>query len=320
MAFKRHNSMQDQPEEADTMSYRGIPWNLDRLDQHTAHLDGYYNPEGDGHGVDVYILDTGILYSHHDLEGRAHYMGYDAIDELGGGKKQEGLDCNDHGTHCAATVAGKTFGVAKKANLYSARVLNCEGSGAVSGIIHTMEFIVKKRTEEGKKNRAVFSMSLGVERSEAFNRAANVASKAGIVVVSASGNQGKNSCDYSPGSAEMAISVAASDVQDSAVSFSNLGKCVTIFAPGDQIKSASSQCDTCTTTKSGTSMACPHAAGLAAIILGEYPSLTTQEVKQKISNQATKDAITIDDIFRHRPLVTTQDSTPNLLLYVNQKQ
>ena len=317
MALKRHGEG-GRPEQATDVMNK-LPWNLDRLDQHSNLLDGEYNPIATGVGVDAYILDTGIRYSHTDFEGRAQYAGYDAIDELLQ-TNQKGEDCNSHGTHCAGTVGGKMFGVAKKVNLYAARVLDCSGSGAVSGIVHTMEFIVSERKKQGKQNRAVFSMSLGVEKSEGFNMAANAASREGVVVVSASGNQGKDSCDYSPGSAELAISVAASDITDNAAMFSNLGKCVTVFAPGTRITSASNQCDTCSLTKSGTSMACPHAAGLAAIILSMNPSLTTEQVKGIIKRDATKNAIRM---FQYGGTMSssagTQDSTPNLLLYAGSR-
>ena len=115
-----------------------VPWNLDRIDQRSDTLDGSYSPEGTGEGVDVYIFDTGIHYTHNEFEGRASYGGYDAIDALTGSDKR-GLDCNSHGTHCAGTVGGKTFGVAKKASLYSIRVLGCTGSGAISGIIKGLD-------------------------------------------------------------------------------------------------------------------------------------------------------------------------------------
>ena len=313
MALKRHSN----DHAADMSSYftsNTVPWNLDRLDQRVNSPDKQYHPVATGEGVDVYILDTGIRYSHDDLEGRARYAGYDAIDELVGSKLQ-GSDCNSHGTHCAGTVGGKIFGVAKKATLYAARVLDCTGTGAVSGIIHTMEFIVNKRKSDRKTNRAVFSMSLGVERSDAFNNVANAVSKEGVVVVAASGNQGSNSCDYSPGSAIDVISVAASDRSDGAVAFSNLGKCVNVFAPGALIESASNKCDSCTITKSGTSMACPHAAGLAAIYLSMDSTMTSNQVRNKMATMATKNAIDLSLQMYSLRDASVQDATPNLLIY-----
>ena len=287
-----------------------IPWNLDRIDQRTDVLDGEYSPKGTGQGVDVYILDTGIRYTHEDFEGRAHYAGYDAIDELVGSRNR-GNDCNGHGTHCAGTIGGRRFGVAKKATLYAARVLDCTGTGAVSGIIRAMEYIVDKREREQHTSKAVFSMSLGVTKSVVFNEAANNTVLQGIVVVSASGNQGQDSCEYSPGSAELAISVAASDHEDHSVTFSNIGECVDIFAPGVSIKSAINTCDTCTESKTGTSMAAPHVAGYAAVMFSIDPSLSPEQLKQTLVDQSTKDLISL----ARMASILTKD-TPNRLLYV----
>ena len=287
-----------------------IPWNLDRIDQHTNILDGEYSPEGTGQGVDVYILDTGIRYTHEDFEGRAYYAGYDAIDELVG-TQNRGNDCNGHGTHCAGTIGGRKYGVAKEANLYAARVLDCTGTGAVSGIIRTMEYIVDKREREQHTSKAVFSMSLGVTKSVVFNEAANNTVLQGIVVVSASGNQGQDSCEYSPGSAELAISVAASNREDNSVTFSNIGECIDIFAPGVAIKSALNTCDTCAESKTGTSMAAPHVAGYAAVMFSIDPSLTPEQLRRMLVDQSTKDSISL----ARMASVLTQN-TPNRLLYV----
>ena len=287
-----------------------VPWNLDRIDQHSDDLDGSYSPEGTGEGVDVYIFDTGIRYTHDEFEGRASYGGYDAIDALTGTNRQ-GLDCNSHGTHCAGTVGGKTYGVAKKATLYSIRVLGCTGSGAISGIIKGLDHVMSSRS---KSRNAVISMSLGVHsksgRHNAFTTAVDNAVSSGIVVVAASGNQGADSCTVSPGNALKSISVAATKRNDQSAFFSNLGSCVDVFAPGTDIKSAGIDCDSCLATKSGTSMACPHVAGYAAVLFGITNSLTPADVKERIISHATKGVVS------YASVSTLSLKTPNRLLYV----
>ena len=291
---------------------KNAEWNLDRLDQRENKLDGMYLPKSNGKGVDVYVLDTGIRYSHEDFGGRAKYCGYDAIDMLTK-SSLKGQDCNGHGTHCAGTIGGKIFGVAKEVNLYSARVLSCAGSGAVKGILDAMEYILKTRQEKGVTSRAVFSMSVGVRKIGVFNHGVNNAAKHGIVVVSASGNQHSDSCSYSPGSAKLVISVGATDREDISAPFSNIGKCTDIFAPGEAIKSAGYECDTCVITKSGTSMACPHVAGYAAIVLGLDSSLSPLEVKKQMIKDSTKNVVDMSAMAQTMSLI---QETPNRLLFV----
>ena len=297
-------------EKSSVESSEGLPWNLDRLDQRTAALDGQYLPEGTGADVDIYICDTGIRYTHEELEGRVHYAGFDAIDHLTGTDLQ-GDDCHGHGTHCAGTAAGKTYGVAKKATLYSLRTLDCTGTGAVSGIIMAMSHVVQEREKNGNGRPAVISMSLGLEISEALNAAVQSTVEKGITVVAASGNQAGDSCQYSPASARVGIAVGATDKQDRVVYFSNTGECTDVFAPGEMIKSATKTCDTCTRTLSGTSMACPHVSGFAAILLGLQPQMTPAEVKAKVINLSTKDTVTLNSVSR-----TLAIRTPNRMLYV----
>lgn len=296
--------------ESDVIAEDAIPWNLDRLDQRERSLDQSYNPEGDGRDVDIYIIDTGVRATHQELAGRVYYAGFDAVDHLTGSTMQ-GRDCNGHGTHCAGTAAGNTHGVARKANIYNLRALNCEGTGAVSGIVMGIDRIVKQKLEGRTGRPVVISQSLGVKKSDSLNGAIRKATEAGITCVGAAGNQGAYSCDYSPASATMGIAVGATDQGDDVTIFTNTGECTTIMAPGTQITSASHKCDTCTKTMSGTSMAAPHAAGYAAIVLSEKPHMTPAEVKQKMITQSTKGSVVMSSIAS-----TRAHSTPNRLLYV----
>ena len=296
----------------DTVIESNVPWNLDRLDTHKAHLDGKYEPDGSGELASIYIIDTGVRYSHEEFEGRAHYSGFDAIDKLTG-SDLNGLDCHGHGTHCAGTAAGRTYGVAKKATIYSVRALGCAGSGAVSGIVEGMDFIAKKLDNGEHTGPVIFSMSLGVRESASLNAAVQRAMDKGIVAVGAAGNQGGDSCEYSPASARVGIAVGATDRQDNAVKFSNSGKCTDISAPGDSIKSAYSECDTCTKTLSGTSMAAPHVAGYMAILLSLHPQMTAVQAKQHMIDHSTKGVVGLAAISS-----SLAKNTPNRFLYVPQ--
>lgn len=307
-ALRRSEVMIHEDEAAAT---NAVPWNLDRLDQRTNVLDQSFDPSGDGSNVDVYIIDTGVRATHQDLEGRVKYAGFDAVDALTG-TKDHGRDCNGHGTHCAGTAAGTTYGVAKKATIYNLRALNCEGTGAVSGIVMGIDKIIERKKKGGADGRPiVISQSLGVKKSQSLNEAIKEATDAGIVCVGATGNQGSYSCEYSPASAPSGIAVGASDQRDEVAIFSNFGECTTIQAPGSQITSASHKCDKCTKTMSGTSMAAPHAAGYAAIIMSQNPHMTAEEVKSKMISQSTKDVVTMATVAS-----SSSHNTPNRLLYV----
>lgn len=296
--------------ESDAMVTSAVMWNLDRLDQRDNALDQSFSPEGNGRDVDIYVIDTGVRATHQDLVGRVHYAGFDAVDQLTG-SSNHGEDLNGHGTHCAGTAAGTTYGVAKKANIYNLRALNAEGTGAVSGIVMGIDRIVQQKLEGGTGRPVVISQSLGVKKSVSLNRAIAEATEAGIVCVGAAGNQAAYSCDYSPASATMGIAVGATNENDEVTAFTNTGECTTIMAPGTQITSASQRCDTCTKTMSGTSMAGPHAAGYAAIVMSQNPRLTPAEVVSKMIAQSTKGHVMMSSIESARA-----HSTPNRLLYV----
>jgi subtilisin family serine protease len=253
-------------------------WGLDRINQRNRPLDGKYSYGYTGSPVYTYIIDTGIRTAHNEFEGRAANV-YDAF----GGN---GQDCNGHGTHVAGTVGGKVYGVAKKAWLRGLRVLNCSGSGTTSGIIAAVDWLRQNHVKP-----AVANMSLGGGFSSSLNTAVNNLSNAGVFVAVAAGNDNRNSCDYSPASAANAYTVAASTSSDAKASFSNFGSCVNIYAPGQSITSAWHSSNSATSTISGTSMASPHVAGVAALIKHRYGDISSASVRTHLNDAGTNNLI-----------------------------
>jgi len=259
---------------ADVTTQAKPAWGLDRIDQEKLPLSGSYTYRSAA-GVTAYVLDTGIRISAKDFEGRAR-NGYDFIDN-----DKVAQDCNGHGTHVAGTIGGSTYGVAKDVQLVAVRVLDCKGSGSYSAIIKGIDWVTRNAVKP-----AVANMSLGGSTSKTLNDAVKKSIAAGITYAVAAGNDDKDACKQSPASQPDAITVAATDSTDTRASFSNFGACVDLFAPGVKITSLSSKSDTGTTMMSGTSMASPHVAGAAALVLGAYPAYTPKQVRDALVTNA----------------------------------
>ncbi len=233
-------------------------WGLDRIDQKSIPLGNSYTYNATGAGVKVYVIDTGILATHNEFGGRV-VTGYSPI---GNGST---ADCNGHGTHVAGTIGGTTYGVAKGVTLVPVRVLDCFGSGFISDVVSGVNWVISQHTPTNAKS--VISMSLGGGISATLDAAINAAINAGITVVVAAGNSAADACNYSPARVPNALTVGATDINDSLATFSNTGSCVDISAPGVSVTSAYYLSNNSAATMNGTSMATPHVSGAVALEL-----------------------------------------------------
>jgi subtilisin family serine protease len=271
----------------------GATWGIDRTDQQNLPLNQTYNYPNTANNVHAYIIDTGVRLTHTQFTGRMG-NGFDAV--TAGGSAN---DCHGHGTHVAGTVGGTTYGLAKEVTIHPVRVLDCNGSGTNAGVIAGIDWV---RTNHVKP--AVANMSLGGGAAQAVDDAVTNAINAGVVFAIAAGNDNASACNYSPARTPSAITVGATTSTDARASYSNYGTCLDIFGPGSSITSAWGTGDTATNTISGTSMASPHVAGVAALYLSANPAATPQQVRDALVSNGTQGKVT-----------SPGTGSPNVLLY-----
>ncbi|MEU6757187.1 S8 family peptidase [Streptomyces sp. NPDC046685] len=270
-------------------------WGLDRADQRMLPLNQSYTyPDQAGQGVTAYVIDTGLRITHQDFGGRASY-GYDAIDN-----DMTAQDGHGHGTHVAGTVAGGSYGVAKKAKIVGVRVLDNSGYGTTAQVVAGIDWVTKNAVKP-----AVANMSLGGGADTALDNAVRNSIASGITYAVAAGNDGTSASKKSPARVTEAITVGATTRTDARAAYSNYGPVLDVFAPGSGITSAWGTGDTATNTINGTSMATPHVAGAAAVYLSQNPASTPAQVASALLNSATPDRVT-----------NAGTGSPNRLLHV----
>ncbi len=273
----------------------GATWGIDRSDQRDLPLSGSYTYDTTAAGVHAYIVDTGVLNGHTQFTGRMG-NGFRAIPDDGLGTS----DCNGHGTHVAGTVGGTTWGIAKGVTIHPVRVFGCGNSGAWSEIIAGIDWVTANRVLP-----AVANMSLGGGANASVDTAVNNLVNSGVTVVVAAGNgYGADACGYSPARVANALTIGSTDSNDARSSFSNVGTCLDLFAPGGGITSAGIANTSASAVLSGTSMASPHVAGAAALHLANNPSATPAQVATALINASTPNKVT-----------NAGTGSPNRLLY-----
>jgi cerevisin/serine protease len=294
------------PQAPECHTQQGATWGLVRSSEKMLDLNGeyHYSSDAEGAGSIVYVIDTGILLTHQEFAsgsgGSRARWGTNTVDSVN-------TDENGHGTHCAGTVAGNTYGMAKKAHVVAVKVLNKQGQGTTAGVVQGVNWAAQQARSD--QAASVGSMSLGGGKSQALNDAVDAGATdptGPLITAVAAGNNNQDAANFSPASAAQVICVAASDNMDKKASFSNHGKTVTLYAPGVAVTSAWIGSNTATNTISGTSMACPHVAGQIAKFLQLRTKATSPEVKAWMTSVASAGLIT-----------GNVGQTPNLLLFAD---
>uniref|UniRef100_H3DJS4 Proprotein convertase subtilisin/kexin type 9 n=1 Tax=Tetraodon nigroviridis TaxID=99883 RepID=H3DJS4_TETNG len=283
-------------EEDSSVFAQAGPWSLRRLPRPRGR-------PGDGAAVEVYLMDGSVLSSHRELGGRVLVTDFHSVPVGEAGGHREASRCKGHGTHVAAVVMGSDTGVAPGARVNLVRVLDCRGKGTVSGALAGVEYI-RAALRAHPPGAAVVLLPFTGAFSRSLNAACRDLVNTGAVVVAAAGNYRDDACLYSPASEPEVITVGAVNSADQLVSQgpggTNVGRCVDVFAPGGDIVSASSDCDTCFASGSGTSQAAAHAAGMAAVLLSSSPSLTPVQVLQTLLRYS----VSLPSVSGRRGLVT----------------
>lgn len=262
----------------------GAPYGLARISHRSKGQSGYIYDSSAGSGSYIYVIDTGINSAHTAFGGRA-IQGANFVDG------ESIADGNGHGTHCSGTTGSSSYGVAKKATIIGVKVLDSQGQGYNSDIMAGINWAINDAKNRGGVSRSVISMSLGGEYSEQSNSAVRAATNAGIFTAVAAGNDNIDASNSSPASESTACTVGATDSNDNRASFSNYGSILDIFAPGVNILSTWIGSSTATNTISGTSMATPHIAGLAAYLIGLEGPRSPSALCQRIQSLSTKNQI-----------------------------
>ncbi|XP_071605891.1 proprotein convertase subtilisin/kexin type 9 [Heliangelus exortis] len=273
---------------------QSIPWNLGRIVP-PQPSSGAYSPPNKGDLVEIYLLDTSVQSTHREIQGRVHVTSFESVpDEENTHVHKQASKCDSHGTHTAGVLGGQDAGVARGTRIHSLRVLNCQGKGTISGTLMGLEFI-KGVLEAQPHTPRVVLLPLAGAHSRVLNAGCHQVAQMGVVMVAAAGNYKDDACLYSPASEPEVITVGATNREDQPASIgtlgTNFGRCVDLFAPGDDIIGASSDCSTCFMAQSGTSQAAAHVAGMAAMLLSAQPQLSSAELLQHLLHFATKNTM-----------------------------